>query len=129
MALKIEKKDKNKNILLFEYQVLKQLEGLKHICNVYDFVYNTEQNLVVMDLLGSNLAKVRKCLEDQYSLKIAINLLIEMLDAIQAVHNKGYIHRDIKASNFVLSLDNKHVHIVDFGLAKRHLDKFSKPIA
>jgi predicted Ser/Thr protein kinase len=109
VALKIEKKDKNKNILLFEYQVLKQLEGkrfltrsgLKHICNVYDFVYNTEQNLVVMDLLGkftasysfsgSNLAKVRKCLEDQYSLKIAINLLvsfkksdlkIEMLDAI-----------------------------------------------
>lgn len=96
---------------------------------MYDFVYNTEQNLVVMDLLGSNLAKVRKCLEEQYSLKIAINLLIEMLDAIQAVHDKGYIHRDIKASNFVLSLDNKHVHIVDFGLAKRHLDKNGKPVA
>ena len=29
----------------------------------------------------------------------------------------------------MLSLDNKHVHIVDFGLAKRHLDKNSKPVA
>lgn len=72
MALKIEKKDKNKTILYFEYNVLNVLKGLKHVCNVYDFVKNSEQNLIVMDLLGNNLAKVRKCLEDQYSLKIAI---------------------------------------------------------
>jgi predicted Ser/Thr protein kinase len=72
VALKIEKKDKNKTILYFEYNVLNVLKGLKHVCNVYDFVKNSEQNLIVMDLLGNNLAKVRKCLEDQYSLKIAI---------------------------------------------------------
>jgi tau tubulin kinase len=60
-----------------------------------------------MDLLGNNLAKVRKCLEENYNLKISIQLLIEMLDAIEEVHNRGFIHRDVKASNFVLSRDNK----------------------
>jgi len=72
VALKIEKKDKNKNILMFEYNVLNCLKGLKHVCSAYDFVKNPEQNLIVMDLLGNNLAKVRKCLEESYNLKISI---------------------------------------------------------
>jgi predicted Ser/Thr protein kinase len=76
VALKIEKKDKNKSILMFEYDVLRTLQGLSHVCNVYDFVNNSEQNLIVMDLLGNNLAKVRKSLEESYSLDIAIGLLI-----------------------------------------------------
>lgn len=56
-----------------------------------------------MDLLGCNLAKVRKVLEQHYSLRIAIQLVIEMLTAIEEVHNAGFIHRDVKPSNFVLS--------------------------
>ena len=48
--------------------------------------------------------------------------VIEMLEAIKEVHNRGFIHRDVKASNFVLSQDFKQVFIVDFGLAKKHLD-------
>lgn len=52
MALKIEKKDKNKSILIFEYNVLnmlkgsefinKKIVGLSHVCNAYDFVKNAE---------------------------------------------------------------------------------------
>jgi serine/threonine protein kinase len=49
VALKVEKKDKNKTILLFEYNVLLNLKGkillslnlligLKHVAGVYDFV-------------------------------------------------------------------------------------------
>ena len=63
VALKVEKKDKNKNILIFEYQVLINLKGLQHVPRVHDFVYNSEQNLIVMDLMGINLAKVRRFLE------------------------------------------------------------------
>ena len=127
VALKVEKKDKNKSILLFEYNVLLALKGLKHVCNVHDFVKNSEQNLIVMDLLGSNLAKIRKILEINYEFSIAIQLLIEMLAAIEEVHKRGFIHRDVKASNFVLSQDYREVFIVDFGLAKKHLDNAGAP--
>ncbi len=126
MALKVEKKDKNKNILIFEYQVLTSLKGLDHVPNVYDFVNNSEQNLIVMDLLGINLAKARRCLEQRYSLKIVIQILIEMLTSIREVHDRGFIHRDVKASNFVLCRDSRRIFIVDFGLAKRHLDQVTK---
>jgi len=51
-----------------------------------------------------------------------------MLESIEEVHNKGFIHRDVKASNFVLSQDYKQVYIVDFGLAKKHLDNNKNPV-
>ena len=102
------------------------LVGLKHVPNVYDFVPGSEQNLIVMDLMGINLAKARRCLEQNYSLKIAIQILIEMLTAIREVHERGFIHRDVKASNFVLCRESRRIYIVDFGLAKRHLDQITK---
>lgn len=47
-----------------------------------------------------------------------------MLDAIEKLHDRGYIHRDIKPSNFVMGKGNSRnqVFMVDFGLAKLHLE-------
>ncbi len=48
-----------------------------------------------------------------------------MLDAIEQLHDCGYIHRDIKPSNFVVGRGKtrNQVYIVDFGLGKVHLSK------
>ena len=61
--MKIEKKDKSQNILQFEFNVLKMLqENTNHIAQVFEYVKNTEseQNFIVMELLGPNLAKVKR---------------------------------------------------------------------
>lgn len=56
-----------------------------------------------------------------------------MLDCIEAFHRHGYVHRDIKASNFALSRPDKssrpqRYHIIDFGLSRQHLDEKRKVI-
>ena len=43
--------------------------------------------------------------------------------------NDNIDHNSKRRSNFVLSSDNKHVYIVDFGLAKKHLDESKNPLA
>ena len=80
-----------------------------------------------MDLLGSNLAKARRILENRYDLRITIQILMEMVVAVREVHRAGFIHRDVKASNFVLCTENARVFIVDFGLAKKHLGADHEP--
>lgn len=53
-----------------------------------------------------------------------------MLSAIEKVHDMGYIHRDVKPSNFVMGegKTRDRVYIVDFGLGKAHLDKNGVPV-
>ncbi len=40
VALKVEKEDKHKKILKFEYEILKSLQGLPHVPRLYDFIEN-----------------------------------------------------------------------------------------
>lgn len=47
---------------------------------------------------------------------------MQIIDALEQMHEHHYIHRDIKPENFVFSLDEKQVHIVDFGLSKKYRD-------
>jgi len=97
-------------------------QGLKHIPKIYNFIESKTQNCIVMELLGKNLS-LHKKLHKNFDTDLAFILLHQMLDSIENLHNKGYIHRDIKPSNFVMDVNNSNqVYMVDFGLAKQHLD-------
>ena len=147
VALKVEKKDKLKSILKSEYEILKKLQGIKHIPKVYDFIENfniqktSNLNCIEMELLGKNLSFFKKTFKCYNSI-LVYEILLQSITAIENLHNKGYIHRDIKPTNFVLGRndeenlyknfylkhDDINIFMVDFGLAKIHLDKNSNAI-
>lgn len=43
-----------------------------------------------------------------------------MINRLEYLHSKGYIHRDTKPENFVMGLekDSKIMYLIDFGLSK-----------
>ncbi|MBI3725475.1 serine/threonine protein kinase [bacterium] len=51
---------------------------------------------------------------------VAVRILEQVLEGLQAVHDAGIVHRDMKPENvFVLAGGKHEVKIMDFGLAKR----------
>ena len=63
------------------------------------------------ETLAGRLARGRLPLDE------ALAIAREIVDAVEAAHEKGIIHRDLKPSNIALTADG-HVKVLDFGLAK-----------
>ena len=85
---------------------------------------------MVMQLQGQNLSILRKQMKDQ-KLTLATTALvgIHMINAIESIHELGFLHRDIKPANFVLSLQRdgydgrKKCFIIDFGLSRQFVNE------
>lgn len=57
-------------------------------------------------------------------------LIDQMIARIEYVHNRHFIHRDIKPDNFCIGLHKtaNKIFILDFGLAKRYIQRDGKHI-
>ncbi|HUT34517.1 MAG TPA: serine/threonine-protein kinase [Planctomycetota bacterium] len=54
----------------------------------------------------------------------ALDIAMQVADALDYAHSRGVVHRDIKPSNIMIDAEDR-VHIMDFGLAKQ-LDSDTK---
>jgi len=102
----------------------------KGIPNVYYCSTEGDYNVLVMDLMGSSLESLFENTLRKFSLKTVLMLVDQMITRIEYVHNRHFIHRDIKPDNFCVGLNktSHKVFLLDFGLAKRYIQRDGKHI-
>ncbi len=93
--------------------------GLAHpnIVNVYDVGEDRGLYYIVMELIEGITLKNYIMKKGKLSVKEATSIAIQVSLGLEAAHNQGIIHRDVKPQNIIISTDGK-VKLSDFGIAK-----------
>lgn len=101
-----------------EGRILYLLSDIEHVVHVAEQIQANNTTYLVMEYVpGISLKKYMKQQQKLFSEQETLTLMQPILIALQAMHQKGILHRDISPENLMLSPDNT-LTLIDFGAAR-----------
>lgn len=97
---------------------------LEGVPKLYDYGYEGDKLFMVIDLLDHSLEDLFQAKGKKFTLSTVLKIGLQIISRLETFHIKGFLHRDIKANNFMIGRgdEREFVYIIDFGLAKRYRD-------
>jgi casein kinase I family protein HRR25 len=122
VAIKVEPIKNNIKLLKNESTIYQYLNNSQGIPSVKWFGKDSDNYYMVIDLLGQSLQSLKNKFS-VFSLKLVLQIGIQVINLLKTIHEKGLVHRDIKPDNFLLSTkpNDKNIYIIDFGFCKSYL--------
>ncbi|MFR8550855.1 MAG: protein kinase domain-containing protein [Coprococcus sp.] len=101
-----------------EGRILYLLSDIEHVVHVAEQIQANNTTYLVMEYVpGISLKKYMKQQQKLFSEQEMLTLMQPILLALQTMHQKGILHRDISPENLMLSPDNT-LTLIDFGAAR-----------
>ena len=99
-----------------EFEIGLQLEH-PNICHTISLeeVENLGTTIVMEYIDGDTLQHLIK--QKLLTAEMAHKITLELMNALEYMHNKQIIHRDLKPSNIMVTHNGKNVKLIDFGLS------------
>jgi serine/threonine protein kinase len=88
----------------------------QNICSVYEIDEAEGQTFLEVAYLEGQTVK-DKIAERPLKLDEALDIAVQTAQGLQAAHEKGIVHRDIKSANLMVTFQGQ-VKVMDFGLAQ-----------
>ncbi|KAL8278638.1 hypothetical protein RQP46_008930 [Phenoliferia psychrophenolica] len=73
----------------------------------------TSHNIMVVDLLGPSLEDLFSFCSRQFTLKTTLLLADQLVQRLEFLHGKGFLHRDVKPDNFLMGVGEES-HLVHY---------------
>ena len=68
----------------------------------YWFGVEGDYNVLVMNILGPNLQQLFHYCDKTFGLKTVLLIGLAILDRLEHLHSKNYVHRDMKPENILI---------------------------
>ena len=128
VAIKIENRKTEGPLLEREAYILFYLRG-PGLPEIKTFGKTKDLFILIQNLLGPSLANLLDKHSIVFTVKDICMLSIQMIERLEYIHLKNYIHRDIKPHNFLMGIDDPDIlYLIDFGLSKKYRSKKGKHI-
>jgi serine/threonine protein kinase len=103
-----------------------RLSGNHHIVTIFDVGEHDGRPIIVMEYLSGGSLEKRIDGKKPFQTSRVLDWLDEAAAALDAAHDAGIVHRDVKPGNLLLD-DRDHVKVADFGIASAAgMDSFTK---
>jgi serine/threonine protein kinase len=122
-ALKVPIPEKRKDRLIInelkrELEVASDCKGHRNIIQMYEFNTEGETPYLVMEYFEHPNLKLWLRGGPQQIAYFAPNFVEQGAQALFHLHTKGWVHRDVKPDNFLIS-DDAHVKLIDFAISEK----------
>ncbi|XP_066397995.1 uncharacterized protein [Miscanthus floridulus] len=104
VAVKLENVKTKHPQLHYESKLYMLLQGGTGIPHLKWYHVEGEYNVMVIDLFGPSLEDLFNYCSRKFSLKTLLMLADQMINRVEYMHQKGFLHRDIKPDNFLMGL-------------------------
>jgi serine/threonine-protein kinase len=92
-----------------------------HVVTIYDVLESEGKSYIVMELMQGGTVADRLKSGDDIPHRVALRWLEEAGSALDAAHDAGIVHRDVKPANLLLD-EKGRLAIGDFGIARLGLE-------
>jgi serine/threonine protein kinase len=117
------------NRFVQESKTLAQFESHPNIVSVRDFFEANNTAYMIMNYIeGLTLEQYLSYCGGSISFSTALDVVIPVLDALKAVHQIGFMHRDISPGNICIDNDGRVV-VIDFGASRQEMREKSKSLS
>ena len=117
-----------KQCFLEEARTLAAFQGNPNIVGIYNYFEENGTAYFVMEYIeGQSLDQYVASQGGRLPWDEALQLLLPIMDALDAVHGRGIIHRDVTPDNICIMADGK-VKLLDFGAARYSLGDRSRSL-
>ena len=109
---------KQRDLHSAELYKLLQICNNPHIPQIYR-MFERDGKLIVIEehIDGQSLEELLDYQSSIFNEKFALNILLQLCECLEPLHQLNIINRDIKPSNIMLTKDNS-VKLIDFGIAR-----------
>jgi len=125
VALKLVHSESERAVLLTN-TALRELQALTHLCHpnivrLLRFVFVPGLACFVFPLYDCNLGEYMRVRRELPPASVR-HVVRELARGLQAAHERGFVHRDLKPGNILVSTDLASVVLADWGMTRALLD-------